>query len=487
MPANAPGDKVIAGHFGWLIKQKAPFKITTGFFMRLLAIGLNHSTASVAVREQLAFAPQEVQPALESLLEWMNRHAAPGDAAGPESLLLSTCNRTEVVLSGNHDPQLVIEWLAAYKQLGNQQFAEHIYVLRDREALRHLIKVAGGLDSMVLGEPQIFGQMKSSYAVAREANSIGVELEPAFQHVFAVAKKVRSDTAIGENPVSVAFAAVTLAQRIFADLSAASVLLIGAGDTIELVAQHLIESGAGRVVVANRTLDRAQALASRLGASAILLADIPEQLASFDIVISSTASQLPVLGKGAVEAALKARKRRPMFMVDIAVPRDIEAQVAELPDVYLYSVDDLRDIIDHNVRLREAEVNKAAEIIDNGVEYFMHWYRSRAHTDLLVTYRNAIQSLRDAELERARQALQAGKPAEQVVEALARGLTQKIMHQPTVEIRNAAGQGDQQLLSSAKKLFGLEANYASASYDKANTQHIHVEHSAGNNNNSADD
>jgi glutamyl-tRNA reductase len=310
---------------------------------------------------------------------------------------------------------------------------------------------------MILGEPQIFGQMKSSYAVSRQLNAIGVELEPAFQRVFAVAKKVRSDTAIGENPVSVAFAAVTLAQRIFADLSSVAVLLVGAGDTIELVAQHLMNSGAKDVVVANRTLDRAQALAGRLNAKAIMLSEVPEALSDFDIVISSTASQLPVLGKGAVEAALKSRKRRPIFMVDIAVPRDIEPQVADLPDVYLYTVDDLRDIIDHNVRLRVAEADKATEIIDAGVEEFVLWRRSRGATDLVVSYRNNIEALRDEELERALQLLQAGKSAEEALTALARALTQKIMHQPTVEMRNAAGLKNTSLLESAKKLFGLES------------------------------
>ncbi|MDA8693812.1 glutamyl-tRNA reductase [Pseudomonadales bacterium] len=310
--------------------------------------------------------------------------------------------------------------------------------------------------------------MKSSYAVSRQVNAIGVELEPAFQHIFAIAKKVRSDTAIGENPVSVAFAAVTLAQRIFADLSSVAVLLVGAGDTIELVAQHLMNCGAKNVVVANRTLDRAQVLAERLSAKAILLSEVPESLSDFDIVISSTASQLPILGKGAVESALKSRKRRPIFMVDIAVPRDIEPQVADLPDVYLYTVDDLRDIIDHNVRLRVAEADKAAAIIDTGVQTFARWQRSRDATDLVVSYRNNIQALRDDELERALQLLQAGKSAEEAMTSLARALTQKIMHQPTVEMRNAAGLNNKALLESAKILFGLEGTPSSVDDNDTN-------------------
>ena len=423
--------------------------------MRLLAIGVNHSTATVELREQLAFAPELMQPALQSLLECLSAKRQSNSLANAEAVILSTCNRTELVVSTEHDPEWVINWLAGFKQLARERFTDHIYIHSDQEAVRHLIRVAGGLDSMVLGEPQIFGQMKSSYAVSRQANAIGVELEPTFQYVFSVAKRVRSGTAIGQNPVSVAFAAVTLAQRIFADLSAAKVLLIGAGETIELVAQHLLQSGAEQIVVANRTLDRAQVLADKLAGKAMLLADIPESLVNFDIVISSTASQLPVLGKGAVESALKQRKRRPMFMVDIAVPRDIEQQVSELPDVYLYTVDDLRDIIDHNVQLREAEIDKAADIIDNGVREFVHWKHSRKATDLVVSYRDTIQGLRDEELERAKQLLQTGKTPEQALEALARALTQKIMHQPSVAMRDAAGQQNAGLLDSARVLFGL--------------------------------
>lgn len=425
--------------------------------MRLLAIGINHSTANVELREQLAFAPEVMQAALQSLLASLSQanESAQLDSAA-EAVIVSTCNRTELIVSTEHNAEVVIAWLAQFKSLPVEQFNEHLYLYENQEALKHLIRVAGGLDSMILGEPQIFGQMKSSYAVSRQVNALGVELEPIFQHVFAVAKKVRSDTAIGENPVSVAFAAVTLAQRIFADLSSVAVLLVGAGDTIELVAQHLINSGAKNVVVANRTLDRAQTLAGRLNAKAILLSDVPSSLGDFDIVISSTASQLPVLGKGAVEDALKSRKRRPIFMVDIAVPRDIEPQVADLPDVYLYTVDDLRDIIDHNVRLRVAEANKATEIVDAGVKEFATWQRSREATDLVVSYRSNIQSLRDEELERALQLLQSGKSPEEALSSLARALTQKIMHQPTVEMRNAAGLNNKALLESAKVLFGLE-------------------------------
>ena len=429
--------------------------------MSLFALGINHQTASVALREKVAFSPDSLLDAYQQLLAQHNVL---------EAVIVSTCNRTELIVSTEHKAEAVIAWLGQFKSLPVEQFSEHVYIYENQAALKHLIRVAGGLDSMILGEPQIFGQMKSSYAVSRQLNAIGVELEPAFQRVFAIAKKVRSDTAIGENPVSVAFAAVTLAQRIFADLSSVAVLLVGAGDTIELVAQHLMNSGAKNVVVANRTLDRAQTLAGRLNAKAIMLSEVPEALSDFDIVISSTASQLPVLGKGAVEAALKSRKRRPIFMVDIAVPRDIEPQVADLPDVYLYTVDDLRDIIDHNVRLRVAEADKATEIIDAGVNEFVLWRRSRGATDLVVSYRNNIEALRDEELERALQLLQAGKSAEDALTSLARALTQKIMHQPTVEMRSAAGVNNKALLESAKKLFGLEGVPSQSDDPKSNSK-----------------
>ncbi len=424
--------------------------------MRLLVIGINHSTASLELRERLAFTPDQLAPALLSLNHHLNLN---DDAVKSEAVIVSTCNRTELVMSASSSEQYVLRWLTNTKRIEHDDISEHVYCYEAEHAIKHLIKVAGGLDSMILGEPQIFGQMKSAYAVSRDICAINSELEAVFQHVFAVAKKVRRDTAIGENPVSVAYAAVSLAQRIFADLLSVSVLLIGAGDTIELVAQHLKQSGAKRLVVANRTLDRAQSLAERLDAKAILLSEMPENLAQFDIVISSTASQLPVLGKGAVESALNDRKRRPMLLVDIAVPRDIEKEVAQLSDIYLYTVDDLRNIIDHNVRLREAEVDKAGQIIDQGVEDFLIWERSRDATDLVVSYRTAIQSLHDDELERAKQMLAKGKTPELALESLARSLTQKIMHQPTVEMRNAAGVDNQILLNAAKVLFGLDDEF----------------------------
>lgn len=418
--------------------------------MPLSILGLNHATADIAVRERLAFAPEQLVEALQQA------QAELGSAS--ELAIVSTCNRTEMIVAGSVDEARLVEWLARYHDLDASVFTEHLYRYREADAVRHMIRVASGLDSMVLGEPQIFGQLKSAVAVAREADTVSVTLEPVFQQVFSCAKRVRSSTAIGENPISIAYAAVALAQRIFARLNTVSALLIGAGETIELVARHLLEAGVDRIVVANRTLTRARELAETLGAKEILLADVPDALLEADIVISSTASQLPVLGKGAVERALKYRKREPIFMVDLAVPRDIEPQVAELADVYLYSVDDLHDIIDHNRQLRVAEVDKASDIVEAGVDAYLRHCRSRQASDVLVNYRRAMEQLRDVEAARALAALRAGRDAEQVLEQLARSLTNKLMHGPTVAMRQAAEQQQAHVLEVVQSLFDPDDN-----------------------------
>jgi glutamyl-tRNA reductase len=315
--------------------------------MKLIALGINHNSAAVEVRERVAFAPEQVNEALND---------ACADASLDEVVILSTCNRTEIYAIASDKLELaekarqLISWMANYHHLSSEDLHQSAYHYEADEALHHMMQVASGLDSMVLGEPQILGQMKSAYAVAGESGTVGSELGRVFPRVFSIAKRVRTDTAIGENPVSVAFAAVDLAGHIFSDLGSSSALLVGAGETIELVARHLIEAGVNKIVIANRTLGRARELAQKFSAEAVLLSEIPGQLEHADIVITSTASQLPILGKGAVENALKLRKHRPMLMVDIAVPRDIEPQVGDLRDVYLYSVDDLRDIVDQNLR-----------------------------------------------------------------------------------------------------------------------------------------
>ena len=323
--------------------------------MGILVFGINHKSASVDLRGQIAFAPEIVVESLQS---------AVGAIGATEMALLSTCNRTEIYLSGEVSDNQVLSWLADTKRLNIADLQSCYYCHRDQHAIRHMICVASGLDSLVLGEPQIFGQIKSAYAVGREAQTVAAELNQAFQQAFVAAKRVRSETAIGQNPVSVAYASVSLAEQIFANLNNAHALLVGAGETIELVARHLQEKKIGQITVANRTLNRAQELAENFAAEAILLSDIPDYLHRADIVISSTASQLPILGKGAVESALKKRKHKPIFMVDIAVPRDIEPEVEELDDIYLYTVDDLEEVIQDNLRARQSAADMAQDIVD---------------------------------------------------------------------------------------------------------------------------
>lgn len=415
--------------------------------MALLALGINHKTASVSVREKVAFAPEQMDQALSSAC----------DQAGlKEVAILSTCNRTELYCSAPLEgSRALLEWMGGYHGLSFEELESCSYAYWDEDAARHMMRVACGLDSLVLGEPQILGQLKSSYAVASSAKSLHAELGRLFQHTFSIAKKVRTQTAIGENPVSVAYAAVSLSQHIFTDLSKSTALLIGAGETIDLVAQHLTRAGIKQIVVANRTLERAQALAEQFQAKAVLLPEIPDELVNADIVISSTASPLPILGKGAVERALKARKHKPMFMVDIAVPRDIEPQVSELSDVYLYTVDDLREVIEENVKSRENAAKEAEALVEQGAREFMHQLRSLGANDTLRALRTKAESVRDLELEKALKQLENGKDATQVMQQLARGLTNKLIHSPSVQMKNAMAQGRVEMLELTHELFEL--------------------------------
>lgn len=415
--------------------------------MALLALGINHKTAPVSVREKVAFAPEQMEHALVEACQ---------QAGLQEIAILSTCNRTELYCSASLEgSRELLEWLGRYHGLAFAELDPCSYSYWDEDAAQHMMRVACGLDSLVLGEPQILGQLKSCYAVARAANSVHSELGRLFQHAFSIAKKVRTETAIGENPVSVAYAAVSLSQHIFTDLSRSSALLIGAGETIDLVAQHLVRAGIKQIVVANRTLERAQGLAERFGARAVLLPDIPDELVNADIVISSTASPLPILGKGAVERALKARKHKPIFMVDIAVPRDIEPEVGELSDIYLYTVDDLREVIEENVKSREVAAKEAEVLIAQGVQTFMLQLRSLGATETLLALRGKAESIRDQELDRALKQLAKGQDAEQVLQQLARGLTNKLIHSPSVRMKQAAAQGRTELLELTHELFEL--------------------------------
>jgi len=424
--------------------------------MNLIALGINHNSAAVEVRERVAFAPEQVGEALCDACE---------QGQVEEVVILSTCNRTEMyaivpegTLAVDKALQL-IDWMANYHHLSVDELRESAYHFESEQALHHIIQVASGLDSMVLGEPQIFGQLKSAYAVAGEAGTVGGELGRLFPRVFSVAKRVRTDTAIGENPVSVAYAAVDLARHIFSDLNKCNALLVGAGETIELVARHLIEAGVSGIVIANRTLGRARELAQKFGAEAVLLAEIPEQLLDADIVITSTASQLPILGKGAVEQALKARRHRPVLMVDIAVPRDIEAQVGDLRDVYLYSVDDLREIVEQNMRSRHQEARKADEIIAEGVRMYVDEVRRLASVDVVKDYRRLAEEMRELELQRALRALARGEDPQKIAAQLARAITNKLIHAPTAGLKQASAEGRQDLLAHACKLLGIEAGH----------------------------
>ncbi|NCA89142.1 MAG: glutamyl-tRNA reductase [Gammaproteobacteria bacterium] len=415
--------------------------------MTLLAVGLNHKTAPVDIRERIAFGPDILAGALRSLAE---------DPALSEGAILSTCNRTEIycVLNGSRR-ECVADWLARFHGIEAVRLSPYLFTHVDRAAVTHLLEVASGLDSMVLGEPQILGQVKTAFQTACDHGTAGKLLGRLFQHTFAVAKQVRTDTAIGTSPVSVAFAAVSLARQIFTDLKDQTALLIGAGETIELAARHLRQQGVGRIIVANRTVERAHALAAEFDGYAIALTELGTHLPEADIVISSTASPIPVLGKGTVERALKARRHRPVFMVDIAVPRDIEPEVGELDDVYLYTVDDLQDVVEDGLRSRQAAAAAAREIIEFHATDFLAWLRSLDAVDLIQDFRRGAEDIRDQVLAQARRRLEAGKPADEVLAFLANTLTNKFLHAPSARLRQAGREGEAELLDAANALFDL--------------------------------
>lgn len=414
--------------------------------MPVLTLGLNHKTAPVELREKVAFDPERLPEALADL----RAHGI------DEAAILSTCNRTELYgVIAPEQSEALLDWLHRWHQLPRDVLREHLYLHVGEEAVRHIMRVASGLDSLVLGEPQILGQMKQAYADAQRAGCLGSHLDRLFQQVFAVAKQVRTDTAIGSSAVSVAFAAVSLAKRIFADLSKLHVLFIGAGETVELAARHLYSQGVRSLTVANRTVSRAQDLASVFGGQAIALAEIPEHLHRADMVVSSTASPLPILGKGLVERALKQRKRKPMFMVDLAVPRDIEAEVDELDDVYLYTVDDLQGVIEENLKERENAAREAEDIIAVRAEDFMAWLRSLDAVDLLREFRSRHEKLAADELARAADLIKSGAEPLAILEQFSQRLTNKFLHAPSTRIREAGAKGDAELLAAIRRLFDL--------------------------------
>lgn len=416
--------------------------------MSILALGLNHKTAPVEIRERLTFGPDIIAGALRSLSE---------HPAVEESVILSTCNRTEVYCTlSKEDHEPIADWISGFHGLNRGRVSPYLYSHMDQAAVKHLLRVSCGLDSLVLGEPQILGQVKAAFQTATDAGTTHKLLSKLFQHTFSVAKQIRTDTAIGNSPVSVAFAAVRLARQIFSDLSEQTALLIGAGETIELAARHLHQNGIGRIIVANRTVEKAHTLAAQFEGYAIALTELSGHLAEADIVISSTASPLPVLGKGTVESALKERKHRPIFMVDLAVPRDIEPEVAELSDIYLYSVDDLQEVIQENMRSRQEAADQAEEIIERYVDDYMGWLRSLDAVELIQDYRCHAETLRDEVLHKALQQLNRGKSPEEAMQFLAHTLTNKLLHTPSSQLRQAGFNGQMELLEAANTIFQLK-------------------------------
>ncbi|MEY3739719.1 MAG: glutamyl-tRNA reductase [Pseudomonadota bacterium] len=413
----------------------------------VLALGLNHVSAPVSVRERVSLPEDLVQPALSAL-----RQAFGG--AVKEAAILSTCNRTELYCAA--EPQVadhLPSWLAEFNKIEAVALEPHVYLHGRDEAVRHAFRVASGLDSMVLGEPQILGQMKDAVRAAEEAGALGTLLHQLFQRTFSVAKEVRSTTAIGAQSVSMAAAAVRLAERVFGDLAQCKVLFIGAGEMIELCATHFAARQPASIVVANRTLERAENLANRFSASTMRLADLPDRLAQFDVVVSCTASTLPLLGLGMVERATRQRKRKPMVMVDLAVPRDIEPEVAQLDDIYLYSVDDLGAVVQSGTDARRAAVVQAEAIIDARVRNFMHWMQVRANVPVIRDLQSTAQSIQALELERAKRLLAKGESPDAVLEQLAHGLTQKYLHGTMTALNQSDATERQELLHWLPRLF----------------------------------
>lgn len=420
--------------------------------MQLLAVGLNHTTAPVSIREQLALAPDQLGDAVQAARGWFARLDSRGS---DEAAILSTCNRTEMYAASLvPDPlDASAHFLASYHHLAFSELRPHLYMLPQGEAVRHAFRVASGLDSMVLGEPQILGQMKDAVRHADEAGGLGTYLHQLFQRSFSVAKEVRSTTEIGAHSVSMAAAAVRLSQRIFDKVADQNVLFIGAGEMIELCATHFAAQNPKSITIANRTMQRGEALAHRFNGRAIALSSLPEQLPQFDIVISCTASTLPLIGLGLVERALKARRHKPMFLVDLAVPRDIEAEVGRLDDAFLYTVDDLGQVVQTGIESRQAAVSQAEAIIATRVQSFMHWMDDRAVVPVIQGIQENSEAMRLFELERARKMLARGDDVEAVLEALSKGLTAKFLHGPQQALHRAQGDERARLASLLPQLF----------------------------------
>lgn len=437
--------------------------------MTVFALGLNHQSAPLDLRGRFAFTLEQLAPTLQRFTDQLGqgaastRRASPfsGGSGGhgngnnlPEAALLSTCNRTELYVAGHPDMvRPAVDWLAGVGGVGSATLLDHAYVAEDGKAARHAFRVASGLDSMVLGEPQILGQLKQAVREADQAGTLGTTLHQLFQRSFSVAKEVRSSTEIGSHSISMAAASVRLAAQLFENLSDIRVLLVGAGEMIELVGTHFSAKGPKGLAVANRTLERGEKLAQHLGAESIRLVDLPQRLHEFDAVISCTASSLPLIGLGAVERALKRRKHRPMFMVDLAVPRDIEPEVAQLDDVYLYTVDDLSQLVQTAGEKRQAAVQQAEAIIEHGVQSFVHWLGQRHTVPLIQALHQQADSWRQAEILRARKLLAKGQDIDTVLEALSKGLTQKMLHGAMAELNSSDGDQRLAMAQTVSRLF----------------------------------
>lgn len=416
--------------------------------MPLQILGINHTTAPVAIRERVVIPDNRLSDALIDL------KSTDGVLAG---VIVSTCNRTELYCETEFDqPDPLTRWLAKYNNLEIADIEQYVYYHHQEEAIQHVLRVASGLDSMILGEPQVLGQLKNAYQAAMKVGALGIHLDRLFQHTFSVAKQVRSETSIGSSPVSVAYAAVTLAKQIFTDLSEQTALLIGAGETIELVARHLHNNDIGRMIVANRNYERAHHLARQFDAYAIELGEIESHLAEADIVISSTASKDPIIHFKQAEQAIKKRRHRPIFIVDIAVPRDIEPRISTLSDIYLYTVDDLHDIIQENLKSREAAAAEAEEIINEHVAQFMGWVRARDAVPTIRGIRDWAEQLKIKVVKKAHKQIAQGKNSDEVIEQLAHNLTNKLIHTPCSRLREAGFQQEEAIIAAARLLFGLD-------------------------------
>lgn len=414
--------------------------------MNIFVCGVNHKTADIAFRERLYIANENLEEPLHRVVLTERIH---------EAMILSTCNRTELYCAAQ-EIEAVKECVQHYYHLSDEEFKQHVYCYQGTDALEHIICVAAGIDSMILGEPQIFGQMKEAFNLAHHYGTIGPELSQFFQFAFSATKKIRTETVIGQHPVSIASASVSLAKCIYSNLSELQVLLIGAGDTALLAAEHFFEHGVRKISVANRTLDKAQILANQFSGYGILLSDLPTYLSEFDIILTATASSEWVLTKQMVEKTLGAGRKRPLFIIDIALPRDVEESVGTLNGVYLYNIDDLKQLTEEGLGKRTKAAVEAVKLIKSDVFRYMKRLQAAGQNATIRAYRNKVEQVKAIELAKALKALQSGQDAEKVLLTMARSLTNKLMHHPSILLRTAASDNNKAFLDVAKQLFELE-------------------------------